>query len=52
MTTIVDKAYGTLGSLLLPKTPTKVTFEDAIGALKKHYTPKISVVTEGYRFHQ
>ncbi|KAH7959720.1 hypothetical protein HPB49_013310 [Dermacentor silvarum] len=52
LTTICDKAYGTLRSLLLPKTPTKVTFEDAVGALKKHYTPKSSVVTEKYRFHQ
>ncbi|XP_037518347.1 uncharacterized protein LOC119395133 [Rhipicephalus sanguineus] len=52
LTTIGEKAYGTLRSLLLPKTPTKVTFEVAVDALKKHYAPKSSVVTERYRFHQ
>ncbi|XP_037518487.1 uncharacterized protein LOC119395581 [Rhipicephalus sanguineus] len=52
LTTIGEKAYGTLRSLLLPKTPTKVTFEVAVDALKKHYARKSSVVTERYRFHQ
>ncbi|XP_077548577.1 uncharacterized protein LOC144161886 [Haemaphysalis longicornis] len=52
LTAIGEKVYVTLHSLLLPKTPSKVTFEEAISVLKKHYAPKSSVVTERYRFNQ
>ncbi|XP_077565114.1 uncharacterized protein LOC144180699 [Haemaphysalis longicornis] len=52
LTAIGEKAYVTLRSLLLPKMPSKVTFEEATSVLKKHYAPKRSVVTERYRFNQ
>lgn len=52
LTSIGEKAYVTLRSLLLPKTPTKETYDVVIATLKKHYTPKCSVVTERYRFNQ
>nr|XP_037288959.1 uncharacterized protein LOC119181819 [Rhipicephalus microplus] len=49
---IGEKAYVTLRSLLLPKTPAKTSFTEVVDVLKKHYAPKRSVVTERYRFHQ
>lgn len=52
LTSIGEKAYVTLRSLLLPKTPTQETYDVVIATLKKHYTPKCSVVTERYRFNQ
>lgn len=52
LTAIGEKAYVTLRSLLLPKTPTKASFTEVVDVLKKHYAPKRSMVTERYRFHQ
>ncbi|XP_075741709.1 uncharacterized protein LOC142792083 [Rhipicephalus microplus] len=52
LTAIGEKAYVTLRSLLLPKTPAKTSFTEVVDVLKKHYAPKRSVVTERYRFHQ
>nr|XP_037276664.1 uncharacterized protein LOC119169744 [Rhipicephalus microplus] len=52
LTAIGEKAYVTLRSLLLPKTPAKTSFTEVVDVLKKHYAPKRSVVTERYRFYQ
>ncbi|KAL1437918.1 hypothetical protein MTO96_048504 [Rhipicephalus appendiculatus] len=52
LTIIGEKAYVTLRSLLLPKTPTEVKYEDAKKALQQHYAPKRSVVTERYHFYR
>lgn len=52
LTILGEKAYVTLRSLLLPKTPTEVKYEEATEALRKHYAPKRSVVTERYHFYQ
>ncbi|XP_037526493.1 uncharacterized protein LOC119403647 [Rhipicephalus sanguineus] len=52
LTAIGEKAYVTLRSLLLPKTPAKTSFTEVVDVLKKHYAPKRSLVTERYRFHQ
>ncbi|XP_075743758.1 uncharacterized protein LOC142802671 [Rhipicephalus microplus] len=52
LTAIGEKAYVTLRSLLLAKTPAKTSFTEVVDVLKKHYAPKRSVVTERYRFHQ
>ncbi|CAN7949766.1 unnamed protein product, partial [Ixodes hexagonus] len=52
LTAIGEKAYATLRSLLLPKTPRQVLFQEAASVLQKHYAPRRSVVTERYRFNQ
>ncbi|XP_037569835.2 uncharacterized protein LOC119450165 [Dermacentor silvarum] len=52
LTVLGEKAYVTLRSLLLPKTPTKVKYEDATKVLQQHYAPKWSVVTERYHFYR
>ncbi|XP_072143980.1 uncharacterized protein [Dermacentor andersoni] len=52
LTILGEKAYVTLRSLLLPKKPTEVKYEEATEALRKHYAPKRSVVTERYHFYQ
>ncbi|KAL1479901.1 hypothetical protein MTO96_051491 [Rhipicephalus appendiculatus] len=52
LTIIGEKAYVTLRSLLLPKTPTEVKYADAKKALQQHYAPKRSVVTEPYHFYR
>ncbi|KAL1468981.1 hypothetical protein MTO96_005077 [Rhipicephalus appendiculatus] len=49
---IADKAYVTLRSLLLPKMPTEVKYEDAKKVLQQHYALKRSVVTEPYHFYR
>ncbi|KAL1439674.1 hypothetical protein MTO96_001250 [Rhipicephalus appendiculatus] len=46
-----EKAYVTLRSLLLPKTPTEVKYEDAKKVLQQQYALKRSVVTERYHFN-
>lgn len=52
LTMIGEKAYVTLRSLLLPKTPTEVKYEDAKKVLQQHYALKRSVVTERYHFYR
>lgn len=52
LTAIGETAYVTLRSLLLPKTPAKASYVEAVSVLKKHYTPKRSLVAERYRFNQ
>ncbi|XP_037576862.2 uncharacterized protein LOC119459102 [Dermacentor silvarum] len=52
LTIIGEKAYVTLRSLLLPKTPTEVKYEDAKKVLQQHYALKRSVVTERYHFYR
>ena len=52
LTVLGEKAYVTLRSLLLPKTPTEAGYDEAVAVLRKHYAPKRSVVTERYRFHR
>ncbi|XP_029848024.2 uncharacterized protein LOC115330335 [Ixodes scapularis] len=52
LTVLGEKAYETLHSLLLPKTPTEVKYEDAAKVLEQHYAPKRSVVTERYHFYR
>ncbi|XP_077529334.1 uncharacterized protein LOC144141684 [Haemaphysalis longicornis] len=49
---IGETAYVTLRSLLLRKTPAKASYVEAVSVLKKHYTPKRSLVAERYRFNQ
>ncbi|KAL1474033.1 hypothetical protein MTO96_038291 [Rhipicephalus appendiculatus] len=41
---IGEEAYVTLRSLLLPKTPSTSSYEEVVSALKKHYSPRRSVV--------
>ncbi|KAH7944961.1 hypothetical protein HPB49_002857 [Dermacentor silvarum] len=45
-TAIGDKAYVTLRSLLLPKTPAKASFTEVVDVLTKHYAPKHFLVTK------
>ncbi|XP_040078812.1 uncharacterized protein LOC115316168 [Ixodes scapularis] len=45
LTVLGEKTYVTLRSLLLPKTPTEVKYEDSAKVLQQHYAPKPSVVT-------
>ncbi|XP_037560790.1 uncharacterized protein LOC119439830 [Dermacentor silvarum] len=52
LTVLGEKAYVTRRSLLLPKTPTEVKYEDATKVLKQHYAPKRSVVTERYFYRR
>ncbi|XP_075534768.1 uncharacterized protein LOC142570254 [Dermacentor variabilis] len=52
LTILGEKAYVTLRSLLLPKKPTEVKYEEATEALRNHYAPKRSVVTERYHFYK
>ncbi|XP_040069118.1 uncharacterized protein LOC120842156 [Ixodes scapularis] len=51
-TVLGKKAYVTLRTLLLPKTPTEAGYDKAVAVLRKHYAPKRSVVTERYRFYR
>ncbi|XP_037561113.1 uncharacterized protein LOC119440260 [Dermacentor silvarum] len=52
LTVLREKAFVTLRSLLLPKRPTEVKYEDATKVLQQHYAPKRSVVTERYHFYR
>ncbi|KAL1417939.1 hypothetical protein MTO96_006006 [Rhipicephalus appendiculatus] len=52
LTIIAEKAYVTLRSLLLPRTPTEVKHEEAKKVLQQHYALKSSVVTERYHFYR
>ncbi|KAL1472150.1 hypothetical protein MTO96_039506 [Rhipicephalus appendiculatus] len=49
---IGKEAYVTLRSLLLPKTPSTSSYQEVVSALKKHYYPRRSVVSERYHFNQ
>ncbi|XP_040069657.1 uncharacterized protein LOC120842585 [Ixodes scapularis] len=52
LTAIGEKAYTVLRSLLLPKTPNKVSYQEAVSILQKHYAPRRSLVTERFRFNR
>ncbi|XP_077530459.1 uncharacterized protein LOC144142675 isoform X2 [Haemaphysalis longicornis] len=52
LTTIGEDVYVTLKSLLFPKTPIDASFLEVSSALKNHYSPRRSVVSERYRFNQ
>lgn len=49
---IGEAAFITLQNLLFPKTPAEASFEDVVKTLRKHYTPKRSVVVERYKFYR
>lgn len=52
LSAIGEEAYVTLRSLLLPKTPSTSSYPEVVSALKKHYSPRRSVVSERYHFNQ
>nr|XP_037288714.1 uncharacterized protein LOC119181564 [Rhipicephalus microplus] len=52
LSAIGEEAYETLRSLLLPKTPSTSSYPEVMSALKKHYSPRRSVVSERYHFNQ
>lgn len=49
---IGEAAFITLQNLLFLKTPAEASFEDVVKTLRKHYTPKRSVVVERYKFYR
>lgn len=52
LSAIGEEAYVTLRSLLLPKTPSTSSYPEVVFALKEHYSPRRSVVSERYHFNQ
>lgn len=52
LTVLGEKAYVTLRSLLLPKSPADSKYADITKVLREHYAPRRSIVTERYRFHR
>ncbi|KAL1416406.1 hypothetical protein MTO96_027969 [Rhipicephalus appendiculatus] len=52
LTVLGEKAYVTLRSLLLPKSPADSKYADITKVLREHYAPWRSIVTERYRFHR
>ncbi|KAL1478151.1 hypothetical protein MTO96_035179 [Rhipicephalus appendiculatus] len=52
LTVLDEKAYVTLRSLLLPKSPADSKYADITKVLREHYAPRRSIVTERYRFHR
>ncbi|KAH7969224.1 hypothetical protein HPB52_016109 [Rhipicephalus sanguineus] len=52
LTVLGEKAYVTLRSLLLPKSPADSKYADIMKVLREHYAPRRSIVTERYRFHR
>lgn len=51
LTALDDDAYLTLRTLLLPKSPPEATFEESSLALKNHYSPRLPLVAERYKFN-
>lgn len=51
LTALDDEAYLTLRTLLLPKSPPEASFEESALALKNHYSPRLPLVAERYKFN-
>lgn len=48
---IGKEAFSTLKDICLPGRPTDLPFQELCNILKAHYSPKVLVVAEAYRFH-
>ncbi|KAH7972947.1 hypothetical protein HPB52_019370 [Rhipicephalus sanguineus] len=52
LTVLGEKAYVTLRSLLMPKSPADSKYADITKVLREHYAPRRFKVTERYRSHR
>ena len=51
LTVIGAPTYGLLKNLVAPESPSSLRFEDLVGALKNHFSPKQLVIAERFKFH-